>query len=147
MYLNSCDPLRDKCLFYYARMDLLFLSGQGLEHKHSPSRSQVYLLSKWAFLFLPSSYFSAFVLYWQRHKQGLSRRQSVVFSVSTDLDAQRSYKVQFGIPRLCFCLKMLSQHRQFLSIWTMFGRVYPNDSSPITTWEQVTFINVHCFLN
>lgn len=26
-----------------------------------------------------------------------------MFSVSTDLDAWTSHKVQFGIPRLCFC--------------------------------------------
>ena len=100
-YLNSCDPLGDKYLFYYAYMHLLFLSGPALELKSSTSRSQVYALNVHIYFCLSPTFFPAFVLAkeYAKQKQG----EMVVFSVSTDLGARTSHKVQFGIPRLCLC--------------------------------------------
>lgn len=56
-YLKPCDPLRDKYLFYYAYMHLLFLSGPALELKSSASRSQVYALNVHIYSCLPSIFF------------------------------------------------------------------------------------------
>lgn len=61
-YLNSCDPLRDEYLFYYAYMHLLFLSGPALELKFSTSRSQVYVLNVHIYSCLPPIFFPTFVL-------------------------------------------------------------------------------------